>query len=166
MSGDGTRSGTRVELYARTSLSNVAGKRRDQVATQLEELATAGHISHVEIHNWTKKVPLDAESRERRRYEQFSEWAEDVGVDLAPFFDTRTCYSMDSGAKGECLVLPVLCLAVYRDETLQSVYPHTTNDGSRSVMDCLRSIESARQRAPGGKTDPEAVEKGTLETTN
>lgn len=166
MSGDGTRSGTRVELYARGSLSEVAGKRRDQVATRLNELASTGHISQVEIHNWTKKVPLDAESRERTLYEQFSEWADAVGVELRPYFHTRTCYSMDSGAKGERLVLPVLCLAVYRDETLQSVYPHTANDGPRSVMDCLRSIESARQRAPDADTAPGTLGRSSPETTN
>ncbi|MFD1588679.1 HTH domain-containing protein [Halorientalis brevis] len=148
MSGDGTTEGTRVELYARSSLPEIAEKRRDQIATRLDELANAGHISQVEIHNWRKKVSLTADCREQTRYEAFTEWADEVGVDLAPFFDTRTCYSMDSGEKGERLVLPALCLAVYRDGTLQSVYPHSTNDGSRSVMDCLRAIESARRRTP------------------
>jgi len=163
MSGDGTSEGTRVELFARSSLPEIAEQRRDQIATRLNELANTGHISQVEVHNWRKKVPIASDCRERTLYEEFTEWTEEVGVELAPFFDTRECYSMDSGEKGKRLVLPALCLAVYRDETLQSVYPHSTNDGSRSVMDCLRAIESASRRAPGGdgeslSTDDELAE--------
>ena len=165
MSGDGTSTGTRVELYARTSLPGVAEKRRDEVISRLDELATAGHVSAVEIHTWEKKVPLDAECRERSLYDQFRAWADDVGVELTPFFDTRECYSRDSGAKGPRLVLPALCLAVYRDDRLQSVYPHSTNDGSRSVMDCLRAIESARRRAPVEEGESDADTDG-IEATH
>lgn len=166
MTGDGTSEGTRVELYARSSLPEIAKKRRDQIAARLNDLAKAGHISQIEIHNWNKKVPLDADCRERAYYDEFSEWAREVGVDLAPFFDTRECYSMDSGEKGERLVLPALCLAVYRDETLQSVYPHSTNDGSRSVMDCLRAIESARRHTPGQETEETPTDDELLEASN
>jgi hypothetical protein len=149
MSGEGTSTGTRVELYARESLPEAAMRRRDRVAGALSELAESGHVAQVEIHTWATKVPVDGDSTELDRYERFRAWTEDVGVELEPFFDTRQCYSMETGERGEQLVLPALCLAVYRDDRLQSVYPHSTNDGSRSVMDCLRAIESARRRTPG-----------------
>lgn len=149
MNGDGTSEGMRVELYARRSLPEIAANRRDQVAGRLKQLADDGHVSEVEIHSWDKKVSIDAECREMDLYEEFSTWATEVGVSLEPFFDTRNCYSMETGEKGDRLVFPALCVAVYRDDTLQSVYPHSTNDGSRSVMDCLRAIESARRQVPG-----------------
>ena len=50
MTGDGTSEGTRVELIARSSLPEIAEKRRDQIATRLNELGNTGHISQVEIH--------------------------------------------------------------------------------------------------------------------
>ncbi|MFB6179505.1 MAG: HTH domain-containing protein [Halorientalis sp.] len=164
MTGDGRSTGTRVELYARKTLPKVATKRRDEVATRLNELASAGHVSQVEIHSWNKKVPHDVACHEQTLYETFTEWADEVGVDLAPFFDTRNCYSMETGDRGDRLVLPALCLAVYRDDTLQSVYPHSTNDGSRSVMDCLRAIESARRHAPDQSS--ETTETTTPEATH
>jgi len=152
MDDDGTSDGTRVELYARSSLPAMATRRRDTVTGLLTDLAEDGQISQVEIHTWNKKVPLDGDCTELDRYEEFTAWSDEVGVELQPFFDTRQCYAMDSGEQGEQLVLPALCLAVYRDDTLQSVSPHTTNDGSRSVMDCLRAIEDARRRSPGSLT--------------
>lgn len=148
MNGNGTSEGMRVELYARQSLPDIAANRRDQVAGRLKQLADNGHVSEVTIHNWDKKVHVDAECREMDLYEEFLAWATEVGVGLEPFFDTRNCYSMETGEKGDQLVFPALCVAVYRDDTLQSVYPHSTNDGSRSVMDCLRTIESARRQVP------------------
>ncbi|MFB6084150.1 MAG: HTH domain-containing protein [Halorientalis sp.] len=150
MTGNGSPTGTRVELFARASLPDVAARRRDEVAGRLTRLAEAGHVDDVTIRTWEKKVPLSADGEELAAYDRFREWAEETGVALDPFFDTRTCYSMETGDRGEWLVLPALCLVVYRDGDLDAVYPHSTNDGSRSVLDCIRAIEAA----PGHVTDP------------
>jgi hypothetical protein len=58
---------------------------------------------------------------------------------------------MDTGDRGERLVLPALCIAIYRDGRLQTVYPHSTPQGSRTVLDCLNAIETV-------ETDPRAFE--------
>jgi hypothetical protein len=150
MIGNGSTAGTRVELYARSSLPEVASRRRDAVAGRLEQLADGGHVDDVAIRTWDKKVPLSSGRDELSAYDRFQDWADETGVSLEPFFDTRSCYSMESGERGEWLVLPALCLAVYRDGDLDAVYPHSTNDGSRSVLDCLHAIEAA----PGRVTDP------------
>ncbi|WP_424018914.1 HTH domain-containing protein [Halorientalis pallida] len=150
MSGNGSTAGTRVELFARSSLPEVASRRRDEVAGRLKQLVEDGHVDDVAIRTWEKKVPLSSDHDELTEYERFRDWAEETGVSLDPFFDTRSCYSMETGERGEWLVLPALCLAVYRDGDLDAVYPHSTNDGSRSVLDCLHAIEAA----PGRVTEP------------
>lgn len=147
MTGNETSQGVRVELYARSSLPSVAERRHESVAQRLEDLSDRGHIASVETETWNKKVPLDEQSRERDHYERFQTWASDVGVRLDPFFDTRDCYSMDTGERGECLILPALCIAIYRAGRLQTVYPHSTPQGSRTVLDCLDAIETV-------ETDP------------
>jgi len=162
MTQDGSLTGTRVELYTRRSLHDAAARRRVEVAGRLNRLATAGHVSGVEIDTWQKKVPLDGSSRERDLYEGFADWADEAGVSLEPFFDTRECYSMDTGQCRERLVLPVLCLAVYRGDELRSVYPHSTGTGSRSVLDCLQALESARP-AVTSVTDGELDGEGTAD---
>lgn len=162
MSGNGTREGVRVELYARSSLPSVAQRRRETVERRLDELVDAGHVGALETETWNKKVPLDEPSFERDRYAEFEQWAGDVGVSLVPFFDTRDCYSMDTGERGDRLVLPAICLAIYRDETLQTVYPHSTPQGSRTVLDCLNAIETV-ETDPDDFGTPPATEDGDRE---
>jgi hypothetical protein len=145
MNGDGTPDGTRVELFARESLPEAGARRRDSVTGRLQRLATEGYVNQLNIHTWENKVPVDGDALENQLYDRFRAWAVDVGVDLEPFFDTRECYSYRTGDRGEQVVLPALCIAVYRDGDLQSVYPHSTNADSRSVMDCLHALESGRR---------------------
>jgi len=142
MTGHGNGAGIRVESYARSSLPRVAERRRATVEQRLEGLVGAGHVTALDTATWEKKVPLDEPSPERRRYEAFESWADDVGVSLQPFFDTRDCYSMETGERGEWLVLPALCVAIYREDRLQTVYPHSTPQGARTVLDCLTAIET------------------------
>lgn len=152
MTGEGTTGETRVELYARRELSSVAERRYEQVVDRLRDLAAAGHVAAVDTHTWPKTVPERSGDRESDRYERFVTWADERAVSLAPFFETRQRYASETGEAGTQLVLPALCLAVYRDGSLGCVYPHSTNDGSRSVMDGLRAIETAH-RGPAQNSD-------------
>jgi hypothetical protein len=61
---------------------------------------------------------------------------------------------METGERGDRLVLPALCVAIYRNETLQTVYPHSTPQGSRTVLDCLDAIETV-------ETDPDPDDFGS-----
>lgn len=142
MTDTGMPAGTRVELFARSSLPSVAARRRDTIRTRLERLTADGHVSSVTVHTWNAKVPAEGTAFENLVYDSFSDWAADGAVDLEPFFDTRECFSHQTGERGTKLVLPALSLAVYRDDTLQSVYPHSTPTGARTVMDCLQALES------------------------
>lgn len=126
-----------VELHARSSLPAAAAERRDQVIGRLQRIAQGEHVAGATIHTWERKVPVDRGSAALERYRAFASWADGAGASLDPFFGTRACYSMGTGERGEWLVLPVLCLAVYGDDGLRAVYPHATDDGSRSVVDGL-----------------------------
>lgn len=160
-----TGEGIRVELFARSSLPTVAQRRRATVEQRLEELVDVGHVDELASTTWAKKVPLGEPSAEHRQYEAFTAWADDIGVSLHPFFDTRDCYSMETGERGEWLVLPALCIAIYRDDRLQTVYPHSTPRGSRTVLDCLTAIETVdaaprdfeREVTDGGDGDPQTT---------
>jgi hypothetical protein len=159
MTGHQTPARTRVELFARSSLPSVAAQRRDTVTRRLEQLADVGHVSTVSVHTWQKKVPVEGDALENVLYETFSEWATDVGIGLEPFFDTRECFSRQTGERGTKLVLPAISLAVYRDDDLQSVYPHSTPTGARTVMDCLNALESGKSEPDDeSDTDPETEE--------
>jgi len=144
MSEDGSYVGKRVELFARSDLPSAANRRREAVTARLSRLADENHVDQVNIHTWEKKVPSDGSTLENLLYRTFEDWAADVGVELEPFFETRECYSWETGRRGAYLVLPALCLAVYRGEELQSVYPHAGDDETRTVMDGLCALASGR----------------------
>jgi len=135
--------GTRVELFGRADLPTPAASRHDRVAQRLAALASAGAVAEFGVSTWPKRVPRDgaADAATRDRYLAFAAWARDSGVRLTPFFGTRECYSMETGERGEWLVLPALCLAVYEDGELTAVYPHADGDTYRSVLSGLQALE-------------------------
>lgn len=149
--------GRRVELYARGDLPRPADRRRTAVVDRLRVLADDERIAGFDEFTWEKRIrtsgPTDREARDL--YLAFSQWADEAGVGLRPFFDTRDCYSMETGEFGEWLVFPALCLAVYEDGDLAAVYPHADGGEFRSVTDCLDLLAGGGR----GPTDlePEAA---------
>jgi len=137
--------GTHVELFGRDSLPKPASGRRERIEGRLADLSSAGVIAAFDGDTWPKRVPCDgsAEASIRDRYLAFTAWAERNGVRLTPFFGTRECYCMETGERGEWLVLPALCLAVYEDGDLTAVFPHADGDTYRSVASGLRFLERA-----------------------
>lgn len=142
------RTGVHVELYARETLPSPARGRREHVEARLTELSAGGAIASFDVATWPKRVPCggDADPEVRDRYLAFEAWAGERDVRLTPFFGARECYSMATGDRGNWVVLPALCLAVYEDESLRAVYPHTDGDTYRSVLSGLRSLETDADR--------------------
>ncbi len=136
----------RVELYSRTILSEQVRRRYNQVAARLSTLARNEHFGEVETINWRQRVPVEEDCFERYHYDLFETWATETDVSLEPFFDTRQCYSKETGERGTFLVMPVMSLAIYRDDALQTVYPHTTANGSQSVMNGLEMLETSHNQ--------------------
>lgn len=136
------RTGTHVELYHRETLPTPAQGRREQVEARLAALESAGAIAGYDVATWPKRVPCDgtADPAVRDRYLAFATWAAEGDVRLTPFFGTRECYSMATGDRGDWVVLPALCLAVYEGDRLTSVYPHADGDTYRSVLFGLQTL--------------------------
>jgi hypothetical protein len=149
----GTR---RVELFVRGSLPTPSRKRRAAVEAELEALARQDAVDETTTTVWQKRVPIEdcGDRAERARYNEFSAWARKAGVRLAPFFDTRLCYSTQTGEKREELVMPAMCVAVYEDGDLAQVAPATDEDGPTSIADCLVDLAARVERA---QTSPTTV---------
>lgn len=143
----------RAELFVRADLPTPSEKRRTAVESRLQELRCQGVFDGVETTVWEKRVPVSGDScPEKSRYNEFAEWATDAGVCLAPFFDTRECYSFDTGEKRRELVMPVLCLAVYDDGELTQVAPFARGGAPHSIEDYLDDIETGREPIPASTT--------------
>lgn len=142
--------GCRVELFVRSDVPTPSERRRAAIEARLEELDRQDHIEQFETTTWEKRVPVDGcgDRVERNRYNEFSAWARSEGVCLAPFFDTRECYSPKTGEKETHLVMPVICLAVYEGDELTRVAPFAAGSGTESVEECLTELATEAEVLP------------------
>lgn len=116
-----------VECSVRTPL--VLEPVDDHVET-LQELETEGVVDEVVFRSWPDEVRLDAEEPAHEavdRYERFRRWAARNDVSVRPPFETRSRTSPVSDGPREVLVTPLCCLAVYVDDRLVGVYPHSAD---------------------------------------
>jgi len=150
-----TRGGQRrVELVVRDDLSKPTQRRLERLSARLDQLVAASKIDSYTLSHWSKHQSLDAMES---RYPSFREWARTAGVRLSPGFDSRACYSMETGVCEESLIVPVACLAVYDGETIDAVYPHvgaeprTVEDGLDALSESLS--ESSHPSAEPGTAD-------------
>jgi hypothetical protein len=136
------RTGVHVELYARERLPSPVAGRRERIEARLAELSAEEGIASFDVRTWPKRIPCDggADPEVRDRYLAFESWATREDARLTPFFGTRECYSMATGERGDWIVLPALCLAVYEDGSLEAVYPHTEGNTYRSVLSGIQSL--------------------------
>ena len=135
----------RLELYHRAETMGLAGRRLDAIESRARELAATDAVDELAVTEVERTPSLGPQGPRDRRalaaFEQFREWADENGVRLHPAFDTRECYSWETGRRYTALVVPVVALAVYEDDDLVAVYPHGI-DPHRSVFDGLREVET------------------------
>lgn len=134
--------GRRATLYVRADLPTPSRKRCTAIECELQELVCRDVLTAVETVPWKKRVPLQGsdDGTERDLYNEFSAWAREAGVCLAPFFDTRLCYSTTTGEKRHELVLPAVCLAIYEDDELVQVAPFADAGRAESVEECIAEL--------------------------
>jgi hypothetical protein len=144
-----THCGTRARLHVRERLPAPVRGRRERVTDRLSALVADGALAEFDVRTWDKRLPADGSGDPELRdtYLAFDAWADERGVDLAPFFQTRECYSWETGERGTWMVLPALCLSVYEDGELTAVYPHRDGDTYHSVWTGIESLEETTESA-------------------
>lgn len=150
----------RAELFVRSDLPRPSRKRRVAIEERLSQLQRRGVLDGFETTSWRKRIPVEGDEPrpERDRYNEFAEWAREAGACLAPFFDTRLCYSMETGEKRTELVMPVLCLAIYEDGELAQVAPLGRDGQTRSIDAFLTDLADSGTRT--------AADTATVTTAN
>ncbi|MDS0258651.1 hypothetical protein NDI56_04395 [Haloarcula sp. S1CR25-12] len=141
----------RAELFVRSDLPTPSEQRRAAIENRLSQLRDVSAIDEFGTTVWAKRVPVgDEDCPERGRYDEFVDWATDAGASLAPFFDTRLCYSWETGRKRTELVMPALCLAIYEDDELVQVAPFARGGTPHSIEDCLDDLDASGAPMPAG----------------
>ncbi|MFB6189290.1 MAG: HTH domain-containing protein [Halapricum sp.] len=132
----------RVELYVRADLPEPTRGRLAAISHRLDSLVADGQLASYTTTTWAKRTQVSTDGEQYSQYVSFLEWARSAGVELSPAFETRRCYSMETGECAEWLIYPVVCMAVYDDDDqLAAVYPHD-GEQPRSVFDALDSLDT------------------------
>lgn len=130
----------RIELYVRDGLPEPTRGRKHDLAGAVNRLVEDGVVASISIVTCSKRYPLGEESASVP-FVSFQEWADRADVSLGPGFDTRTCYSFDTGRRRHYRVFPAFVLAVYEGDRLQAVYPHVDDD-PHSVPEGIEDLRS------------------------
>jgi len=137
----------RVEVWMRDA-SPPADDPRATVLERLREFESRGVVDDLSVRVWGEYVaPPDAEPDgteppARERVAAFRAWAERNGHSLEPAFYRVERSSLVSEAGTDAIRLPLQCLAVYDGDRLVGVFPCSTADGTNTVADCLRRLET------------------------
>lgn len=150
----------RVELFVR-SLSPPAGRNPARMQlSRLRRLDEAGALD-LSVSVWGREVALsttaartDAGQSVLARVADAREWADDRGVCVDPFFETRAVTSTLTGEAYTALVLPVACLFEYRGGELSHVAPYTTDSAVHSVADRVRTLAESTGGADSSEVGP------------
>lgn len=151
----------RVALRFRTLVPQGISPVHSEVIERLQAFSDEGAISELDIDVWGGSmgiaVPADRDPlRTRETVAEFEQWAQQQDCTLRPAFGRRSTDSRDDGEDEQTLVLPLLCLAIYDDESLHAVYPHTDGEDVNTIHDGLTALESL----VAGDEHPESEPKG------
>jgi hypothetical protein len=112
---------------------------RTAVIDQLSSLAASGDIGGFRVETWPDELAMSEHTEHNQvveRYKEFLLWAEENDCSITPPFERRTVSPL-IGKRRDVLTLPIMCLAVYEDDTLCGVYPHSEDGETISVTDFL-----------------------------
>jgi hypothetical protein len=134
----------------------------DPVESRIETLRALEDgplVDTVVVRSWPDTVRFDDEGDHETlaRYERFRSWADRRGVSIRPPFETRTRSSIVEDDGVDVLVTPTLCLAVYREERLVGVFPHSVDGETYTVEDAVVELRDGDLPRPLGavESDPE-----------
>jgi hypothetical protein len=139
----------RVELYLRGDTYGTYD-RQGEVLRRVDTLADSGVVSEASVEaSWARIRTPEQDTRDGAllTYEEFSEWADANGYSLEPAFQRRQRSYIGTDTVHEVVVFPMASLAVYDDETLQAVFPCSSEDGSvhYAVQDALEAFEAGEE---------------------
>jgi hypothetical protein len=134
----------RVEIFLRAAVPYDARARQLVVLGRVQALQARGLVDEVRVDTWANRITDGSRGATvaLAAVNMFEHWAATHRATLTPGFDSHECHSGFTGQQFSVRVLPVVCLAVYEDDELVAVYPHTTDTGCRSVADGLDLLEA------------------------
>lgn len=128
----------------------------EPIDSQIETLRACeakGAVDAVVLRSWPDKVSLGDDDSFREVidvFRRFERWADRRDVVVRPPFEVRTTSATFTGAEKEVLVTPLIAVAVYRDDSLHGVYPHSDGENTYTVADAIGTLRTGDVPTPLG----------------
>ncbi|WP_254544404.1 HTH domain-containing protein [Halomarina pelagica] len=129
----------------------------------LKRCEREGHVDALLVRAWPDEVSLSGSvtsDETLATFRRFSRWAEREGVSVCPPFERLTLISEITDERREVLRTPLMCLAVYVDDRLGAVFPHTDGERTHGVTEAtatLRAGDLPPRVADVVPSEPDAV---------
>lgn len=143
-----TRSGRGVELFLRSQLDFGTESQQRAVIETLTGLERDGHIDRFDVTVWGKEISPDGPLRGTEfhetvldRVERFEEWAERNDISTEFTFTRRRLDSTITDGSYSVINLPVICVAVYDDDSLTGLYPCHDGGELHTVRDFFERLD-------------------------
>ena len=143
-----TQSGRRIELHVREH-AHVAHDRQQAVITRLHRLANDDIIDEFTVDSWGKHIattpenyPPETVNTALEKATEYETWARQNGASLHPGFQHREHSSIITDSTREVIVLPIMCLADYEGDRLQTVIPCSDDGGHHSINSYLDTLST------------------------
>jgi hypothetical protein len=127
-----------VTLYLRSSASPPAKRRQTAIRERFDALDAAGIVPEATVRGWDRHagdLPGD-DPDTLALYDELTAAVGDRGH-LDPFFRESS-----TGFGDRSVVVPVLCLAVRRDDAVTGLYPCWSDGTHWSIEDGIRALET------------------------
>lgn len=138
-----------------------------EVIDRLRTLTDDGPIAELDVDIWGASMGITQDDRDprdtRETVAEFKQWADEQGCTLRPAFEWRSAASKDDAEEQHGrIVTPLITLAVYTEEGLQAVYPHSHGDGKevctiRDGIEALGSMGNDVEQSADEKSERVAV---------
>lgn len=131
----------------------------DQQVETVRACEREGTVGTVLLRSWPKEVTRTGRSPYQEvleAFERFERWAGERDVTVQPPFRERTVTSAVTGDSKDVLVTPMLCLAVYRDDDLHAVFPHTDGEETVTASEAIATLRTGELPESLGQPPAEA----------
>lgn len=123
----------------------------DRQIETIQACESEGAIDDLLLRSWPKEVTLNESTPHQEvleTYDRLSSWADRQGVSIDPPFRQRKTTSQVTGTTKELLVTPLVCLEVYADDELVSVFPHSADDETETTHEAIASLRTGELPTP------------------
>lgn len=137
----------RVELWVRDTTAHGVADRVRAMHDRLRRLERRGDVAGVDLHVWGRSIAVsgdpvaDIAGSIATKVDEFVAWAEREGRALEPAFAVRERDPFVGDGSETLRSLPLVCLALYDDDDLLAVFPHSDDGDVVPVGDCLDGLE-------------------------